>query len=412
MVTLNNRKNGSTSHHVQKLHAHVIGWGMAVPDNVMTNDDMSAIVETSDEWIRARTGIRERHIATDRETTATLGLKAAKNALEVANVRAAELDIIICATSTPEYVFPSTASLIQGWLGANKAGAFDLSAACSGFVYAVDMAAQAIASGQMKTALVIGAETMSRVMNWNDRGTCILFGDGAGAVVLQASESPGGVLSAVLRSDGTGYDLLSIPTVGSTDSRDFEPTGLEHPMFKMYMNGSEVFKFATRVIGESIHQALDQAGLKLEDVSLIVPHQANERIIQAAARNLKVSPDIFMCNVDRYGNTSAASIPIALCEAVQQRRVKEGDNIVFMGFGGGLTWASMVIKWGIPEPEQRSVSVFNRRSREIGYAFTWWRARFQRWNRRFSDILNRIRPKRGRLSRLRTKVEQSELHRP
>ncbi len=409
MVTARTSRNGSGKNTpVGKLFAHIIGWGMAVPDNVMTNQDLAAIVETSDEWIVARTGIRERHIATERDSTATLGLKAAKNALEVANIRPSDLDLVIVATSTPENIFPSTASLIQGWLGATKAGAFDLSAACSGFVYGVDMAAQAIAAGRCKNVLVIGAETMSRIMNWNDRGTCILFGDGAGAVVLQANETEGGVLSAVLRSDGTGYDLLGVPTVGSRDTRDFEPNGIEHNLFKMHMNGGEVFKFGTRVIGESIQQVLEMAGVRLEELSLIIPHQANERIILAAARSLKVEKDIFMCNVDRYGNTSAASIPIALCEAVQQGRINEGDYIAFVGFGGGLAWASMLIKWGIPKPQERHASYLNRRQREFSYALTWWRARFQRWNRRFSNIMNRLRLRRGRISRLQRKLDQQD----
>lgn len=219
------------------IYAHIVGWGMAVPETRMTNDDLSAIVETSDEWIVARTGIRERRIASERETTATLGLKAAQKALDVADILPEDLDLIICATSTPEHIFPSTASTIQGWLNASKAGAFDLSAACSGFVYAVQMAAQAIKTGSIQTALIIGAETMSRVMDWQDRGTCILFGDGAGAVVLKGSRAPGGVLSAVLRSDGAGGDLLAVPTVGSIDIEGLPTFGTDHKLLKMYMNG-------------------------------------------------------------------------------------------------------------------------------------------------------------------------------
>ncbi|KAB2861723.1 MAG: ketoacyl-ACP synthase III [Anaerolineae bacterium] len=385
------------------IYAHIVGWGMAVPDTVLTNQELEAIVETSDEWIRTRTGIAERRIAGERESTASLGLKAGRRALEVADVLPTDIDLIIVATSTPENIFPSTASLIQNWLGATKAGAFDLSAACSGFVYAVDMAAQSIRSGSIKVAVVIGAETMSRVMDWQDRGTCILFGDGAGAVVLKASEVEGGVLSAVLRSDGSGSDLLGIPTVGSGDLRnpDFATNG--HKMHKMHMNGQEVFKFATRVIGESITQALDKADLSIQDVSLIVPHQANLRIIQAAARSLKVDSELFMSNVDRYGNTSAASIPIALCEAVQQGRVKPDDNIAFIGFGGGLTWASMVVKWtGSKVSERRSGGILRPQRRQFSYLLARWRSNL----RRLGKFLERIRPNRGRILRLRDKLDQ------
>ncbi|GIL08654.1 MAG: 3-oxoacyl-[acyl-carrier-protein] synthase 3 [Chloroflexota bacterium] len=387
-----------------RIYAHIVGWGMAVPDRVLSNDDLAAIVETSDEWIVTRTGIRERRIAGGSESTATLGLKAAQRALEVAEILPIELDIVIVATSTPEYIFPSTASLIQDWLGATKAGAFDLSAACSGFVYGLNFAAQAIRTGSMQTALVIGSETMSRVLDWQDRGTCILFGDGAGAVVLQASDVEGGVLSSVLRSDGSGWDLLTIPTVGSQDADVPGTEGLQHKMGKMYMNGGEVFKFATRVIGESIQQALAQAGLAIADVDLIIPHQANARIIQSAARALKVQPELFMSNLDRYGNTSAASIPIALCEAVEQGRVDNGDNLVFVGFGGGLTWGSMVVRWGRPETSERRT--LYRQRQQFSYFLAHWRRRLVRLSRRFNETLGRIRPEQGRIRRLRRKMDR------
>lgn len=373
------------------IYAHVVGWGMAVPETVLTNHDLEAIVETSDEWIRARTGIAERRIASERESTASLGLRAAQRALDVADVLPTDIDLIIVATSTPENIFPSTASLIQHRLGAIKAGAFDLSAACSGFVYGVEMATQSIRSGSIQTAVVIGAETMSRVLDWQDRSTCILFGDGAGAVILQASNVPGGVLSAVLRSDGSGGDLLSIPTVGSDDLTNSYFLASEHRMFKMYMNGGEVFKFATRVIGESILEALQKANLSLDDVSLIVPHQANARIIQAAARGLKIDTDRFVSNLDRYGNTSAASIPIALCEAIEQGRVKENDNLVFVGFGGGLTWAALVLQWGVPHTLERYTgSRIKRGRRQALYVLARWRMRFQRWNRTLEQAIRRV----------------------
>lgn len=372
----------------ETIYAHIAGWGMAVPDAVLTNAHLEAIVETSDEWIRTRTGIRERRVAGERDSTATLGLRAAQRALDVADIHPAEIDLIIVATSTPENIFPSTASLIQHGLGATKAGAFDLSAACSGFVYGVEMAAQSIRAGAIQTAVIIGAETMTRVLDWQDRGTCILFGDGAGAVVLRASHTAGGVLSAVLRSDGSGSDLLGIPTVGSEDLShpDFRAEN-GHRMGKMFMNGGEVFKFATRVIGESITQALDKAGLTLADVSLIVPHQANMRIIQAAARALKVDADLFMSNIDRYANTSAASIPIALCEAIEQGRVKDNQTIVFVGFGGGLTWAAMVVQWtGARPPEPGAGTLINQQRRQISYRLARWQTQLRRINRRIADL--------------------------
>ncbi len=390
------------------IYAHIVGWGMAVPETRMTNDDLSAIVETSDEWIVARTGIRERRIASERETTATLGLKAAQKALDVADILPEDLDLIICATSTPEHIFPSTASTIQGWLNASKAGAFDLSAACSGFVYAVQMAAQAIKSGSIQTALVIGAETMSRIMDWQDRGTCILFGDGAGAVVLKGSRAPGGVLSAVLRSDGAGGDLLAVPTVGSIDIEGLPTFGTDHKLLKMYMNGGEVFKFATRVISESIPQACSQAGLTLADLKLIVPHQANTRILQAAARALKVDESLFMSNIEKYGNTSAASIPIALCEAVEQGRIQPGDPIAFVGFGGGLSWASMVVRWGVPEEEPTQAARFRYQRRRLSYAFAYWRTQIWRFSRGLGATLRRVRPQKGRMERLRKRAVRSK----
>lgn len=384
------------------IYAHIVGWGMAVPEQVMTNNDLAAIVETDDEWIRSRTGIRERRIANERESTATLGYRAAQNALEVADILPIDLDLIIVATSTPEHVFPSTASLIQNWLGANRAGAFDLSAACSGFVYSLNMASQAIRSGSVKTVLIIGSETMSRVLDWQDRGTCILFGDGAGAVVLKAGANEGGVLSSVLRSDGAGGDLLCIPT---NNVRDLNG----HKIQKMYMAGSEVFKFASRVVDESIREAVELAGIQLEDVDLVVPHQANQRILASAAKKLKIDESRFMSNLDRYGNTSAASIPIALCEAIETGRIHKDDYIVFVGFGGGLTWASMVIKWGAPEPSEQQVHLLNRQRRRLSYWLARWRSRLINWQRGFGSMFRRASPNAGRVDRLKRKIDQNEL---
>lgn len=382
------------------IYAHVAGWGMAVPDRVLSNDDLSAIVDTNDEWIVSRTGIRERRIASERESTATLGLKAAQRALDVADVLPAEIELIICATSTSENIFPSTASVIQGGLGATQAGAFDLSAACSGFVYALNMAAQSIRAGSIRTAVVIGAETMSRVVNWQDRGTCILFGDGAGAVVLKASSEPGGILSAVLRSDGTGSDLLGLPTFGSVDAGGADSAENSHKLGKMHMNGGEVFKFAIRVITESLPQAAQAAGITMNDVKLIVPHQANARILQSAARALKVDETRFMTNLDRYGNTSAASIPMALCDAIAQGRVQDGDYVAFVGFGGGLSWASMVMRWGTPAAGAGTAGRFNWQRRRLSYATASGRTWFGRGLRRMRRAMAGLLPgSRSRLQR-------------
>ena len=388
------------------LYAHVAGWGMAVPERILSNDDLSAFVDTNDEWIVSRTGIKERRIASERESTATLGLKAAQRALDVADVLPVEIDLIICATSTAENIFPSAASIIQGGLGATQAGAFDLSAACSGFVYALNMAAQSIRTGSIRTAVVIGSETMSRVVDWQDRGTCILFGDGAGAVVLKASTEPGGILSAVLRSDGTGSDLLGLPTFGSLDSTGGDANGHAWKLGKMHMNGGEVFKFATRVVSESLPQAAQAAGITMNDVTLIVPHQANARILQSAARALKVDENRFMTNLERYGNTSAASIPIALCEAVSQGRVKDGDYIAFVGFGGGLSWASMIVKWGTPAAEPRPSSRFNWQRRRLSYASASSRTWLARAMRRMRRMADRLPPNRGRMNRLQREIDK------
>ena len=327
-------------------YAHITGWGMAVPEKVLTNHDLSLMVDTSDEWISSRTGIRERRIANDEETTATLAVDAAIQALEVANLPPHKLNLIIVSTSSPEYQFPATACLVQDRLGAVNAGAFDLSAACSGFIYALDMATQAIRSGSIRNALVIGSETLSRFVNWKDRETCILFGDGAGAFVLQASEEPGGLLSAILRSDGSGGNSLSLPAGGSRlpASASTVAQGLHY----IQMNGREVFRFATRVMAHASQEAVDAAQLKMEDIDLIIPHQANSRIIEAAARGLNFPLERVIVNVDKYGNTSTASIPIATCEAIQNNRLLPGNRAILVGFGAGLTWGAAVIQWTGP----------------------------------------------------------------
>jgi 3-oxoacyl-[acyl-carrier-protein] synthase-3 len=344
---------------------------MKVPDRIIANADLAALVETTDEWIRSRTGIHERRMASDRESVTTLGFEAARAALDRADVLPRDLDLIIVATSTPEDFYPSTASKIQNVLGATRAGAFDLSAACAGFIYALNMAAQAIRSGSIERALVIGTEVNTRVLDWHDRSTCVLFGDGAGAVVLEGSDTPGGLLTCVLGSDGSGADLLGIPTNGRTNL----PEGQK--AYRIHMDGREVFRFAVRIINESVREALGRIGLGMEDVNLIIPHQANQRIISAAAQSLDVPESMFYTNVHRYGNTSSASIPIALCEAEKEGRLKPNDNVVMVGFGGGLTWGAAVLKW--QAAPQRSLGGLGYRlgqgRREVEYIAAFWRAR-------------------------------------
>jgi 3-oxoacyl-[acyl-carrier-protein] synthase-3 len=320
---------------------------MAVPEQILTNEELARQIDTNDEWIVSHTGIRQRRIAGSEDTTASLAVKAAQRALDVADLSPTDLDLIIVSTSSPEYIFPATACLVQDRLGAERAGAFDLLAACSGFIYALNMATQSIRSGSVRNALVIGAETLSRMVDWNDRNTCILFGDGAGAFVLQASEERGGMISAVMRSDGSGGDLLIVPGGGSRMPASLETvTNGKH---YIQMNGREVFRFATRVMAQATDEAIKQAGMTLDDIRLVIPHQANLRIINTALRMLDVPMDCCFVNLDRYGNTSTASIPIAACEAFEQGRLQPGDPVVFVGFGAGLTWGAGVVVWSGPQ---------------------------------------------------------------
>jgi 3-oxoacyl-[acyl-carrier-protein] synthase-3 len=326
-------------------YAHITGWGMSVPPHILTNEDLAKMVDTTEEWIMSHTGIRDRHIAGPRESTATLAFDAAAKALSVAGVPARHIGLIIVATTLPEYYMPSTACIVQDQLGASRAAAFDILAACSGFVYALSVASQMIISGAYENALVIGAETLSRLIDWNDRSTCVLFGDGAGAVVLQASETPGGILSIALHADGSGGDLLIVPAGGSHLPASLET--IEDNKHTIVMNGREVYRFATRAMVSSTLEVVEKAGLSLEDIRLVIPHQANRRIIESAAKNLELPIDRFFINIERYGNTSAASIPIALCEAIDARLIHTGDHIVLVAFGAGLTWASAVVKWAV-----------------------------------------------------------------
>lgn len=355
---------------------------MAVPERVLTNAELEKMVDTSDEWIISRTGIKERRIAGDSDTTASLATRAAINALEMTDLEAREIDLIIVSTSSPEHLFPATACIVQDRIGANRAGAFDLLAACTGFIYAINMAAQAIRTGAIDNALIIGSETLSRLVDWEDRKTCVLFADGAGAFVLQEGETTGGVLSCVMRSDGSGADLLTVPAGGSRMPTSKET--VENNLHTIRMNGREVFRFATRAMASATREALSLAGLTIEDIDLVIPHQANQRIIESAARSLKLPMERFMMNLERYGNTSTASIPIALCEAVEQDRLKDGDNVVLVGFGAGLTWGAMTLKWVEPE---REVAPIPRWRRGISKAFSNLRSWLKRLRRKLEGLI-------------------------
>lgn len=363
-------------------YAHVTGWGMAVPDRVLTNVELERMVDTDDEWIISRTGIHARRIADKHDTTATLATKAGRHALESADIGPAQVDLIIVATGSPEHIFPATACLVQDALGASKAGAFDLSAACTGFIFALNMAAQAIQTGAIDSALVIGSETLSRFVDWEDRSTAILFGDGAGAFVLEARDTPGGVLAGVMRSDGSGGGLLAIPAGGSRLPTTHET--VDRKQHTIQMNGREVFRFATHVMASATREVVKKAGLQMSDIKVVVPHQANLRIIEAAARGLRLPMERFVVNIEQYGNTSSASIPIAVCEAVHAGRIKPGDHMVLVGFGAGLTWGALVLQWAETE---RKVSRSRRGKIRVRGIFARLRAAFLRLVRRLEGLL-------------------------
>ena len=339
-----------TFHSPQTLRgATIAGVGKSVPERIVTNNDLSLLVDTSDEWIFSRTGIRERRIAADHEATSDFALPAALDALRVAGLAPSDLDLIIVATCTGDMQsFPATAAIVQERLGVSRIPAFDVAAVCSGFVYALDVAAQYIAAGRYDNVLVVGAETMSKVVDWTDRNTCVLFGDGAGAVVLRPCAPGEGILGSVLGADGAGACLLNVAGGGSR--LPITPAVLEQRQNYMMMKGREVYRFAVEIMGEAAMQALDSVGLTPADVDLFIPHQANVRIIDAAAKRLDLPTEKVFVNVDRYGNTSAASVPLALCEAWQAGRIRPGDVIVTVGFGAGLTWGANVIRWGNVTP--------------------------------------------------------------
>jgi len=325
------------------IKAKIVGTGSYLPKKILSNRDLEQMVETDDHWIVSRTGIRERRIAADDEASSDLALYASREALESAGIAACDLDLIIVATTTPDFPFPSTASVLQGKLGAKKAAAFDLQAVCTGFVYALATADQYIRSGMYKKILVVGAEVLSRVVDWKDRSTCILFGDGAGAVVISAEKGPSGIISSHLHSDGTQYDSLFIPGGGSREPVSHEV--VDKRLHYIKMKGNEVFKLAVMALEETAVKTLEENCLNSGDIDLLVPHQANMRIIKAMARRFGLPSEKIVITVDKHGNTSAASIPLALHSAVKEGRVKEGDLILLAAFGGGFTWGSTLIRW-------------------------------------------------------------------
>ncbi|MGD8589739.1 MAG: beta-ketoacyl-ACP synthase III [Chromatiales bacterium] len=321
------------------IHSRIIGTGSYLPERILTNQDLEKIVDTSDQWIVERTGIRKRHIAADDEFTCDLAEQAACHALEMAAIKPADIDLVVVATTTPDQVFPSTACLLQARLGIHGPAAFDVQAVCTGFIYAISVADKFIKTGSATRALVVGAETLSRIVDWQDRNTCVLFGDGAGAVVLEASDEPG-IISTHLHADGAFESLLRVP---SGISRGY--TALQEGTAYMEMRGNEVFKMAVTTLGRIADETLKANGLEKPEVDWLIPHQANIRIINATAKKLSLPMDRVVVTVDEHGNTSAASVPLALDTAVRDGRVKRGETLLMEAFGGGFTWGSVLVKF-------------------------------------------------------------------
>ena len=319
----------------KRIYSRIAGTGSYLPEKMLTNDDLAEFVDTSDEWIRTRTGIQERHIAADGETTGDMAYQAALKALDAAGIAATDLDLIVVGTTTPDLIFPSTACLLQARLGANGCPAFDVNAACSGFLFALSTADKFIRSGDCRNVLVVGAETLTRLVDWNDRTTCVLFGDGAGAVVLQASEETG-ILSTHLHADGSKKELLWNP---SGVSCGFDGAG------KILMKGNDVFKYAVKALDSVVEEALEANGLGKNDLDWLVPHQANLRIIEATAKRLEMPMDQVVVTVDKHGNTSSASVPLALDHAVRSGKVQRGQLLLLEAFGGGFTWGSALLRY-------------------------------------------------------------------
>jgi 3-oxoacyl-[acyl-carrier-protein] synthase III len=328
---------------IPKPMVEIASTGRFLPDNVVTNEDLAKIVETSDEWIQQRTGIRERRIAPDGMGAATMGTEAARIAMTRAGVQPGEVDLLVVSTATPDRLLPSTACDIQANLGLKNAAAFDVAAACTGFIYALSVAEGHIASGRGEIALIVSTEKMSGIVDWTDRATCVLFGDGAGAAIVRKAENGRGVMSTFIRSDGTLAELLWRPAGGI--NVPFDLAVLDEKSHLVKMAGSEVFKAAVRSMAEAADQALMRAGLTGDDIDILIPHQANIRIIEATAKYAKIPMEKVFVNVDRYGNMSSATVPVALDEAVEQGRIKRGDNILMVAFGAGFTWGSSVLRW-------------------------------------------------------------------
>ncbi|PIQ38064.1 MAG: 3-oxoacyl-ACP synthase [Lysobacterales bacterium CG17_big_fil_post_rev_8_21_14_2_50_64_11] len=324
-----------------RIYSRIVGTGSYLPEKIVTNADLEMMVETSDEWIRDRTGIRQRHVAAAGETTGDLALYAATHAMDAAGVKASEIDLIVLGTTTPDLIFPSTACLLQHRLGANGCAAFDVNAACSGFIYALSVADKFIQSGTVRTALVLGAETLTRMIDWTDRGTCVLFGDGAGAVVLRADTEPGGVLSTHLHADGGYKHLLYNPVGVSAGFKLDEPNA----GVRVMMTGNEVFKVAVKTLDSVVEETLTANNLQKSDIDWLIPHQANLRIIQATAKRLDMPMERVVVTVDIHGNTSSASVPMALDLAVRSGRIERGQLVLLEAFGGGFTWGSALIRY-------------------------------------------------------------------
>ena len=325
------------------MNARITGTGSSLPSKILTNADLELMVDTSDDWIVSRTGVKERRIAAKGEYTSTFASEAARRALSMSGISPEELDLIIIGTVTPDFPFPSTACIIQNELGAHNAVAFDVSAACSGFIYGLSIAESFIRSGRIKKALVIGAEVLSRIVDWSDRNTCILFGDGAGAAIIEASEELNGILSTHTFSNGSHWNLLYQPGSGSRNPAS--DRSIDPKLFFINMEGNEVFKHAVKAMEEAAMAALEANSMKASELSMFIPHQANIRIVNATAKRLGIPIEKLFINLHNYGNTSAASIPIALDEANRQGRLKRGDTILLDAFGGGFTYASAMLRW-------------------------------------------------------------------
>ncbi len=329
-------------------YAQITGWGMYVPEKVLTNHDLEQMVDTSDEWITSRTGIKERHIVAPGEACSDLSIKAMDQALAVAGLAPTDVELVILGTTTPDYLMPGAVFLVQDHLGV-RCPAFEIRAGCCGFMYGLVAATQFLATGACRNAVVIGTEIISTYLNWKDRNTCVLFGDGSGAVVLEATDTPSGILSYEMGADGSGLDWLVIPAFGTRYGVD--PKAFETGDIYIHMEGKKVFRFAVESMVDVTRRVVYKAGLTMDDIDLLIPHQANARIIEYAAKMLRIPMEKVYVNIDRYGNTSAASIPIALVEAVQQGRIKDGDKVVLNGFGAGLTWATTLVQWGKVETQ-------------------------------------------------------------